>query len=43
MFALTDVGFDLALRHAQLAGLSRLRILEIGWGQAGSQVVHDVR
>ncbi|CAE7713143.1 gamt-a [Symbiodinium sp. CCMP2592] len=33
MFALADVGFDLALRHAQLGGLSRLRILEIGWGQ----------
>lgn len=33
MFALADVGFDLALRHARLGGLSSLRILEIGWGQ----------
>ncbi len=37
MFALADAGFQISLVK-RLVGTKHLRILEIGWGQAGCQL-----
>lgn len=39
MFALADAGFQISLQTVKrLVGTKHLRILEIGWGQAGCQL-----